>query len=322
MSVACPDCEDDPHQEVVIVKANTGSRVFVSCPRHGAVEVELEGLRQWRIDPQVFAQPLAKGLGNEKAVRTLVENRAWSVGRFPSAGLSQAAVFVRGAAWANGSDILVQAKRVLAANRLMVFVPSDVPATATPGLEYVALTGRADLVDGALSIDLEHLDLGDVPDGGVVLTEVEEAEFQKYGFKSRIPVQLAATSSGGHDNIVVVGREEVRMPDADFVLLLLLVLGLFERADGYVPITELQAAQDESSRTTTANAISQYVSRLRDHFVNRLGTLSQRAFIETGRGAYRVSTHRRFVHWDQASLESHLKPAVRTLARRLAPFSE
>ena len=284
--------------------------------------MELESLRQWRIEPQIFAQALSSSLRSPRALRTPIPDRAWSVGPFRSSGPSQSAVFVRGAAWPDGADTLNQIKRRLAANSLLVFVPSQIPTTASPGLQFVAISGRVGLDDGAVSIDFEQLSLGATPDASVVLTEAEETEFDKSGFKSRVPVKIAAMPQGGHGNVVLVGGEEVHIPDADFVLLLLLVLGLFERADGFVPVAELQAAQDESSRTATANAIFQYVGRLRGHFLDRVGTLSHLEFIETGRSSYRLSTHKRFVHWDQAALENHPKPAVQALARRLATVSE
>jgi hypothetical protein len=78
-SVVCDQC-GDPHWADVNWWV-PGVRACVSCPTEGPVDIEIDKLRQWRIDVSRVAELAAASFGLYSPVEMLVPDRLWRIGR-------------------------------------------------------------------------------------------------------------------------------------------------------------------------------------------------------------------------------------------------
>jgi hypothetical protein len=158
----------------------------------------------------------------------------------------------------------------------------------------------------------------------VVLSSVEEHEFQANGFSSRLPIHIPGMTKKRR-NLVLVAGSGVWLPDALFRSLLFLVVLLHETYDGYVSRKSLETQSDAVQEGSAEAqffplAVDQALHRLRASFEPLLDILevNPKDFVECdGRGNIRLSTHRRYVTSNRAALLQHPNEIIRRLALRL-----
>jgi hypothetical protein len=109
----------------------------------------------------------------------------------------------------------------------------------------------------------------------------------------------------------------VILTDAEFKLLLRLVVALFEAEDGFVARGNLSGGGLGDEGIYAPEAVEQAVNRLRVKLRPALGGLGPKKYVEVRRGDIRLSTHRAFVTADRASLLQHPDVVIRFLASRL-----
>ncbi len=73
----CDAC-DQPHSEEV--EYLSAARAFIRCPEQGRVAVDVEGLRQWRVDVAGVAHFVSVSLGLRTQEQELVPGRLWLLG--------------------------------------------------------------------------------------------------------------------------------------------------------------------------------------------------------------------------------------------------
>jgi hypothetical protein len=152
----------------------------------------------------------------------------------------------------------------------------------------------------------------------VVLSDDEEEEFERLGFKSRLPIRITGRIERRKGNVIDVAGHSVVLTDAPFKMLLRLVVALCETTDGFLSRNELTyGAGIDSEGVLAPDGLDQALSRLRAPFQPALEGLQRTHFIEARSSHVRLSTYRRYVTWDREALRGHQDGWVRGLAARL-----
>lgn len=127
----------------------------------------------------------------------------------------------------------------------------------------------------------------------VSLSAEEEAEFQTFGFKSRLPIVVSGEIPARDSNRIKIGGIDVPISDTPLTLLLRLMVALKEDPQGYVLKGDpVRGGGLVGEGILSAGGIDQGILRLRQAVLPALGVLPHTDFIE-GRLAkhIRLSTH-------------------------------
>lgn len=150
------------------------------------------------------------------------------------------------------------------------------------------------------------------------LSAEEEDEFLRHRFNGRLAVRLTGETTRRKSNVILLDDLPVIVPDADFKLLLRLVVGLHESDDGYVQLGTLKYGGGLAEEgILRAEGMYQAVSRLRARLDPALVGLDAKQFVEITRGRIRLSTHRAYISFDRERLLKHPDESVRLLAEHL-----
>lgn len=154
----------------------------------------------------------------------------------------------------------------------------------------------------------------------VQLTAGEEAAFSRAKCKSRLVMNLTGEIRGRHSNVVELGGISFSFPDAEFILLLRLVVALHETPDGFVLKGggALPGGLAEEPGIAPGH-IDQAIGRLRARIQLGSGSIDANDIVEVNNKRVRISTHARFVRFNHKKLLDHQRDTVRELASRL-PF--
>jgi hypothetical protein len=153
----------------------------------------------------------------------------------------------------------------------------------------------------------------------IELSEEEEAEFRQARYRSRLTIQITGQMTGRKSNIVLVDGKEAILDDADFIVFLRLALEVLQSDDGFLSELHLTSVEDLDGEVELMPAgFDQAVGRLRKGFRGRLKDLKHTEFIEVQRRRVRLSTHRRYILWNDKTLRQHGDERVRLLADRMA----
>lgn len=152
----------------------------------------------------------------------------------------------------------------------------------------------------------------------VELTPAEAAEFSAARFNSRLPVTISGERSKLASNRIEIDGKRLDLPDADFILLLRLILELGRTTDGYATKgggRKPGGLADEPGIVPAS--IEQAISRLRRLLAPIVSDAGDRGFIETNSGRIRVSTHLRYIDCNVVALKEHPNDVIRHLAAEL-----
>ncbi len=107
-TAACPDCQFGSQRRVeYVADSKTHARHgYIHCPQCGIVEVALDGLRRWRVDPAGFLAAAFSGAGVSGPATEVIPGRLWRVGKVTWAARRREVYFTR---WyrCDGSNSLV-----------------------------------------------------------------------------------------------------------------------------------------------------------------------------------------------------------------------
>jgi len=146
----------------------------------------------------------------------------------------------------------------------------------------------------------------------------EEAEFRQARYRSGVTIQITGQTTGRKSNVVLVDGKEAVLDDADFIVFLRLALELFQSDTGFLSRQQLRFGEGlEGEVELMPQGFDQALSRVRKSFRGRLGGLKVREFIEVQRGRVRLSTHWRYVSWNEKALRQHADERVRMLVNRM-----
>ena len=165
----------------------------------------------------------------------------------------------------------------------------------------------------ALKIDVSYVQLEQLETKSIVLTPAQEADYDRYEYKCRLPIRITGKITKSGNNEVLVGDTPVEMGDVPFMLFLRLVVGLHRNKSGVMSKAELRSEGYFGDGTD-----DQSINRLRNCFVRALGGLETKDFIERHRPkTLRVSAHPGLVTWDAERLSGHDHAKVRRVAQQL-----
>ncbi len=151
----------------------------------------------------------------------------------------------------------------------------------------------------------------------VELTDKEEEEAKRRRFKGSLPIHITGKLEGRRSNVITIGAIEIILPDAEFRLLVRLVVALYETENGFVPRGNLSGGGLGDEGIYAPEAVEQAVNRLRFRLRPALQGLDPKKYIEVQRGQIRLSTHRKFAIVHRACLMQHPDKAIRCLVGRL-----
>lgn len=156
--------------------------------------------------------------------------------------------------------------------------------------------------------------------GIVALTNQQEAEFQQYQYKSRLPLLISGAIPARQTNVIKIGDVDVPLSDDTFALLLRLTLALKENLEGYVfKGDRIRGGGLVAEGFLNAEGIDQRILRLRQAVRPALGGMPYADFIEGRLTKHiRLSTHPALITV-QARLLKHPNDLIKGLARKLIP---
>lgn len=154
--ILCDACSGRHWSEVITVAG--GSRMFISCPEEGSVNVEPSRLRQWRIDTGRLAELVEQALDLSGTVRPIDLGRLFHLGRRRLAGRFRDLFLVAG----ETGDLSADFEKLLRYDGWssgVVFVPSanGYGAGVPSKLRVVDLCSVGQLTGEALSVDLDYI---------------------------------------------------------------------------------------------------------------------------------------------------------------------
>jgi 7-cyano-7-deazaguanine synthase in queuosine biosynthesis len=153
------------------------------------------------------------------------------------------------------------------------------------------------------------------------LTAADEKEFEAKNFRSRMPIIITGEVTDRASNKLEVGGQLIMLQDADFILLLRLIVGLCEEwrsRDGYCPKGDNRKPGGVASEEgVVPGGIEQAIGRLRKGLQPALADLDPKDLIEVSRGSVRLSTHPRLIEIRRDALAKHRNQVVRHLLARI-----
>lgn len=145
------------------------------------------------------------------------------------------------------------------------------------------------------------------------LSATEEEECERYGYTTRLPINITGETEKRATNIVLVGGVRVPIGDVPFALFLRLVIELLKNKYGAVSKSVLIR-----SGYIKADGEFQAIARLRQSFSTTLDGRKPEKFIEScEHRSLRLSTHPGLVNYDKGKLLLHRYEKIRRLAQRL-----
>jgi len=123
------------------------------------------------------------------------------------------------------------------------------------------------------------------------LSEEQEKDYEKYGYDCKDRIYIPGTSSVNRNCIILLNDKEIKIKDANFLLLLRFVVELKKGKGGKVHLNDLEKDKIISSRT-----FPQYIDRLNND-LKLIKTL--------GSGCYQISTHPDFITYNKEKLLNH-----------------
>lgn len=155
----------------------------------------------------------------------------------------------------------------------------------------------------------------------ITLTPEEEKEFERYDFKSRLPIEITGDIDKRATNILRVGGAKVTLGDAPFALFLRLVVELFKGGDGSVYKGDPEKCGGMvDEEILKPDYIDHTINKLREKLAPALQGLPATDFIQAHRQKHiRLSTHPRYISYEKDRLVNHPDSKIVELAGKLNP---
>ncbi len=189
---------------------------------------------------------------------------------------------------------------------------SPLPQPEIANLERLGIYVAPPLNPETLTINYRRPSLRERGTPGVTFSKEREEEFQRYGYKSKLPIVITGDRGKWLTNAVMINGFSVTLGDTLFMIFLRLVVQLLRSRNG------LSKAGLRSAGYLKSGSEEQTIGHLRKALGKALGDLDPRAFIEScNRGSIRLSTHPALVKYDKDKLLRHRNEEIRRLAVQL-----
>lgn len=155
--VVCDQCGDSHWAEIHWV--TPGVQACFGCETEGVIDIEIDKLRQWRIDPDRVAGLVARSLDLSSPIEMLLRERLWRIGRRRLGGRYRD-IFVGIGAGLPVSDMSAAIRSsVGAGSTLLLTIGCDgTPEGLPPGQHLFDLTSLSRVEGGRLVIDLDYVE--------------------------------------------------------------------------------------------------------------------------------------------------------------------
>jgi hypothetical protein len=155
-SVVCDQC-GDPHWAGIHWKT-PGVRACFGCPTEGVIDIEIDKLRQWRIDTSRIAELLAEAFELAGTIQSLELGRLWHLGKRRLAGRFRD-VFLAVTEPDRAGDLIERVRRYGGLVAGIIFFPQlgDLGSEPT-GITLVDLAAMTRIAEGTVILDFEYLD--------------------------------------------------------------------------------------------------------------------------------------------------------------------
>lgn len=171
--VDCDGCIEQHALDIEIREYPTGMLGVAKCPTCGRVNIPLDRLRQWQLNPTQLARSVMNAIDSSGPLDEIITNRIWSLGTIPSDDTPRDIFIARGMDWPDAREIVRQAEPLRRAPAPLVLTYATIPNPAIwsgfrPAAE--SLANICTLEDGQFAADLSqtlnretlpHADSGD-----------------------------------------------------------------------------------------------------------------------------------------------------------------
>lgn len=152
----------------------------------------------------------------------------------------------------------------------------------------------------------------------VELSIEELRDCDRYDFRSQVVFVFTGKTKAPSSNVVKVNGLPLVFPDAEFILLLRLVLELYRGGDGYCLKGVGKATKGLVPDGYSPPDVDNAIYRLRRRLESVTADLDPKDLLEgRKRGWIRLSTHRRFIQLNLSALQAHENDKVKMLAKQL-----
>jgi hypothetical protein len=160
-SIVCDQC-GDPHWAGIHWET-PGIRACFGCPTEGVIDIEIDKLRQWRIDTGHIAELLAEAFELAGTIQPLELGRLWHLGKRRLAGRFRD-VFLAVTEPDRAGDLIERVRRYGGLVAGIIFVPQlgDVGSVPTQ-ITLVDLAAMTHIAAGNVVVDFDYLD-GTLPE--------------------------------------------------------------------------------------------------------------------------------------------------------------
>ena len=148
----CPDCQFGPqHRVEFVADCKTHARHgYIHCPQCGIVEVAVDSLRRWRVEPAGFLAAAFSGAGICGPTTEVIPGRLWRVGKATWAGRRREVYFARCYHCDDRNRLVAEMAR---RPKAIVFTPTEAAARRWAGAAENLVIG----LESALSLHGEEI---------------------------------------------------------------------------------------------------------------------------------------------------------------------
>lgn len=160
----CDGCEEQCIMPVEVVqKPKQGAeRAFIACDKRDDIDivpVEIDRLRQWKIDPGRIAVLLGRLLKLDETPQMIIQDRLWRLGMGQIAEARCEMFLARGVNWTNDDRILNEIDRRITSVESFLFIPNDTRRNDThPHVNIISLIVALFGNDGQPMMDVKLLE--------------------------------------------------------------------------------------------------------------------------------------------------------------------
>lgn len=167
-SACCPDCQFGPQRRVeYVADSKTHARHgYIHCPQCGIVEVALDSLRRWGVDPAGFLAAAFSGAGVSGPATEVIPGRLWRVGKVTWAARRREVYFARCYRRDGGDSLVAEMSR---RPKAILFTATEAAARRWAGAVenlVIALESALSLDGGSICFDVEYVE-GRLVDAGL-----------------------------------------------------------------------------------------------------------------------------------------------------------
>lgn len=213
------------------------------------------------------------------------------------------------------AELLGLRPKISKAEKVLVLCPNYVITSQDllarlAGQNMACLTFDEAFNDKRYTIDFDRARFEAVAGEVPRLTPAQINDYSRHKYLCHDRLHIPGTSPRKRSNDLVINDHTIKMPDASFKLLMLLVMELKKGEGGWLTIH-------------TEKGQYQIFDRLRKPMEGSLLKKDAGKFIENdGSKRYRISTHPNFVSYDRGTLLNHTESEVQELAKKMSKASK